>query len=279
MPLLRSVRTLLRDIYIFTWDAVLTLANLFAPNLKPGRVITGGHPGADGKWPEYIPPGVGDSRSACPALNALANHDGRNIKFTEMTRTVRQSFNFAQTFSHFVSSYGADTLLKDYGRDTFDLAELNMHNGIEHDASLTRQDAKFEPDQSKPHLPFIHEFLGSATGTDQRGNRLLTPADISRYSGKRRAEGRAKNLEFTLDKAHKMFGSSNACTLLKIFGGRIPDLEPFLIEERIPQGWEPQVRSRLGITFLTFNRTVLKVENAIKEEPVAAAPAEGETAS
>ncbi|KAJ7452007.1 Chloroperoxidase, partial [Mycena latifolia] len=235
--------------------------------------------------PEYIPPGVGDSRSACPALNALANHGvsllsryGRNIKFTEMTRTVRQSFNFASTFSHFVSSYGADTLLKDYGRDTFDLAELTMHNGIEHDASLTRQDAKFEPDQSKPYLPFIHEFLGSATGKDQAGNPLLTPADISRYSGKRRAEGRAKNPEFTLDKAHKMFGSFHACTLLKIFGGRIAALEPFLIEERIPQGWEPQVRSRMGITFFTFNRTVLKVENAIKEELVTAAPAEVEAA-
>ncbi|KAJ7479040.1 Chloroperoxidase [Mycena latifolia] len=236
MPLLRSLRTLLRDTYIFARDALLTLANLFAPNLKPGRVITGAHPGADGTWPEYIPPGVGDSRSACPVLNALANHDGRNIKFTEMTRTVRQSFNFASTFSHFMSSYGADTLLKNYGRDTFDLAELNMHNGIEHDASLTR------------------------------GNPLLTPADISRYSGKRRAEGRAKNPD------------SNACTLLKIFGGRIAALEPFLIEERIPQGWEPQVRSRMGITFFTFNRTVVKVENAIKEELVTAAPAEVEAA-
>jgi len=28
-------------------------------------------------------------------------------------------------------------LNKNYWKDTFDLAELNVHNGIEHDASLT----------------------------------------------------------------------------------------------------------------------------------------------
>lgn len=31
---------------------------------------------------------------------------------------------------------------KDYAKDTFDLKDLDLHNGIEHDASLTRA---FEP--------------------------------------------------------------------------------------------------------------------------------------
>jgi hypothetical protein len=53
---------------------------------------------------------------------------------------------------------------------------------------------------------------------------------------------------------------------LTIFGGKIADLKPFLIEERISEGWEPRIRSRMGLTFLTFNSTVLKVENAIKEK-------------
>lgn len=30
-------------------------------------------------------------------------------------------------------------LNKDYSKDTFDLEEINLHNGIEHDASLTRE--------------------------------------------------------------------------------------------------------------------------------------------
>jgi len=30
-------------------------------------------------------------------------------------------------------------LNRNYGKDTFDLADLDLHNGIEHDASLTRK--------------------------------------------------------------------------------------------------------------------------------------------
>ncbi|KAJ7446557.1 Chloroperoxidase [Mycena latifolia] len=269
---LSSAQTAFRNFYIFAWDAVLTLANLVAPTLKLGSVVPHGSLGAGGKWPEYLPPGVGDSRSACPALNALANHgilphDGRNIKFTDMTRAVRTSFNFATTFCIFVPRYAADMLHKNYTTDTFDLAELSLHNGIEHDASRTRQDAKFELDQGKPYLPFITELLASATGKDKAGDLILMPADVSHYSSKHRAKARVTNPEFTLEKAHKMFGSSNASTLLTIFGGRLGDLEPLLVEERIPKGWEPRVLSRMGLTMLTFNSTVLTVENGIEEKP------------
>ncbi|KAJ6603250.1 Chloroperoxidase [Mycena vulgaris] len=283
MFLLSSAGKLLQNIYIFIWDALLTIFNLLTPNLKVGSVVPHGSPGADGKWPDFVPPKEGDSRSACPALNALANHgilphDGRNVKFSEITHAVRTSFNFAPTFSRFVPGVAADMLHKNPKTDMCDLADISLHNGIEHDASLTRQDAKFDPDQGKPHIPFITELLGSASGNDSDGNRILTAADLSRYSGKRRAEAKATNPEFTLDKFHKTFGSANSSTLLAIFGGKIADLEPFLNEERIPQGWEPKVRFRMGLTFLAFNTTVLKVERGIKEEPFAA-PEESHSAA
>ena len=63
-----------QDIGVLTWDFGLFLLNLVTPNLKVDHVTPQGHPGADGKWPEYIPPKDGDSRCCCPALNALANH-------------------------------------------------------------------------------------------------------------------------------------------------------------------------------------------------------------
>ncbi|KAJ7235150.1 Chloroperoxidase [Mycena haematopus] len=262
---------LLYNIYIFTWDAFLALINLVTPSLKVGTVVPQGCPGAGGKWPTFVPPGEGDSRSACPGLNALANHgilphDGRNIKFTDMTTTVRTTFNFAPTFSNFVPHYLADVLHKNYNKDMCDLADVSLHNGIEHDASLTRQDFKYEPDQGKPYLPFIEDLLSSATGKDQDGTRMLTAADLSRFSSKRRAESRATNPDFTLDEFHKLFGSANTSTLLAIFGGRVADLAPFLTEERIPDGWESRARSRMGLTFLAHNRTVFKVEHGIKEE-------------
>lgn len=53
--------------------------------------------------------------------------------------------------------------------------------------------------------------------------------------------------------------------MLTIMGGRVEDLEPFLIEERIPDGWEPRIRSRVGFTMQAFNGTVLKVDSKTKK--------------
>ncbi|KAJ7092392.1 Chloroperoxidase [Mycena belliarum] len=273
MPLLESAAKLFRLVYILCWDLSLTLVNLVTPSLKPGRIVPHESPGAGGKWPEFVPPKEGDSRCACPMLNALANHgilphDGRNIRFTELTQTVRTSYNFASTFCVFVPRYAADLLLKNYKTDTFDLAELSQHNGIEHDASLTRQDAEYDPDQSRVHLPFVNALLACASGKDRAGHVRLTPADVSRYSSTRRAAARATNPAFTLSRTHKMFGSSNSSTLLTILGGRVADVEVFLKEERIPAGWEPRAAHRMGLTMLAFQRTVLKVECAIDEGAV-----------
>jgi hypothetical protein len=66
----------------------------------------------------------------------------------------------------------------------------------------------FEPDQGKPHVQFIKELLAEATGKDENGKAILTIEDLSRYSSKRRADARAKNPEFTLEKIHKTFGST-----------------------------------------------------------------------
>jgi len=118
-------------------------------------------------------------------------------------------------------------LKRDYKKGTFDLADLDLHNGIEHDWSLTRmrqlpwntrvvanpplvigEDSAVSPDQSKPHVPFIKELLASASGKDKDGNVLLTPKDLSEFSAKRRVESRESNPHFTTSLFHRMFGSS-----------------------------------------------------------------------
>ncbi|KAF7358966.1 putative sterigmatocystin biosynthesis peroxidase stcC [Mycena sanguinolenta] len=224
--------TFVHNVYIFSWDALLAFYNVVTPNLKEGKVVPKGCPGAGGKWPPYVAPGEGDSRSACPALNAMANH-GRfsSLSARRYTPTCLR-----------IGIVLITTRTCDPG-----------------------QDYKYDPDQGKPYLPYIEELLASASGKDKDGNVMLTPEDLSRYSSKRRTEARATNPEFTLDTFHKMFGSANSSTLLTIFGGRLADLEPILTEERIPEGWESRIRSRMGLTFMAFNRTVFKVEGGIKE--------------
>lgn len=54
--------------------------------------------------------------------------------------------------------------------------------------------------------------------------------------------------------------------MLVAFGGRVKDLEMWLLEERFPDGWETKIRERLGITFAQFNLTVAKVELGVSEK-------------
>ncbi|KAG7095701.1 hypothetical protein E1B28_006415 [Marasmius oreades] len=264
---MNPIAKLFQSAKVFTWDFMLVLVNTFTPNLKSGEVVAQGHPGYKGKWPDYQPPKDGDSRCACPALNALANHgilprDGKNISFKEMGRVVNESYNFAPSFCFFVPNYSANFMNKNYSKDTFDLAELSQHNAIEHDASLTREDTHFNADQSKPHIPFVEELLSYATGKDSEGRALLTADDIARYSAKRRADSQANNPEFSLETIHKFFSSSNNSTMLRIFGGRVDDLRTMLVEERIPEGWESVCQARKGLTMASFNRTAMTVEKA-----------------
>jgi hypothetical protein len=72
------------------------------------------------------------------AILGLLPHDGKNIKFSELGDKIRETYNFAPSFCLFVPNYAATMLGKDFNKDTFDLQELDLHNGIEHDASLTR---------------------------------------------------------------------------------------------------------------------------------------------
>lgn len=51
--------------------------------------------------------------------------------------------------------------------------------------------------------------------------------------------------------------------MLTIFGGRIADLKPMLMEERIVDGWQPRILDRFGLTMAAFNFTVLPVENGV----------------
>lgn len=69
-----KVKKLATTTTVLSWDLVLVLINLLTPNHKPGWVVPKGHAGFHGEWPDFVAPKPGDSRSCCPALNAMANH-------------------------------------------------------------------------------------------------------------------------------------------------------------------------------------------------------------
>ncbi|KAG2157512.1 Chloroperoxidase [Suillus clintonianus] len=259
------------DVKIMSWDVILTLLNVVGKKHHIGDVTPEGHPGYGGYWPEFRPPQETDSRCSCPGLNALANHgiishSGRGISFVELDRHVRATYNISSTLSSFVPHYAARMLKRSYKDDTFDLEELDLHNGIEHDASLLRLDAAFQPNQSTKHVPYIEELLAAASGKDKDGNVVITTKDLSKLLGKRRAVARAVNQEFSLKSFHKLFGCANASLLLSTFGGRVDHLQSFLLDERFPEGWESHVRQPRGLTLVNFNKLALSIEFGVREK-------------
>jgi hypothetical protein len=127
-------------------------------------------------------------------------------------------------FTYFVPYLFASMLGRDYHTETLDLADLALHNGIEHDASLCRADTAHDADQSKIHIAFIERMLASASGppataetqvaatagadSGPNGEKTLTAKDLAFHLGLRRAESRMDNPDFSLALIHKGFGSA-----------------------------------------------------------------------
>jgi hypothetical protein len=80
MGLFSSVSNFFFDLWIMSWDVLLTLLNLVRRKRRVGHVTPQGHPGYGGYWPEFRAPQEGDSRCSCPALNAMANHGKRSYE-------------------------------------------------------------------------------------------------------------------------------------------------------------------------------------------------------
>lgn len=74
MGILHKINAQVINLLIMQYDLGLAILNIITPALKPGQVVPKGKPGHGLSWPEYVAPKEGDSRSACPMLNAMANH-------------------------------------------------------------------------------------------------------------------------------------------------------------------------------------------------------------
>ena len=62
---------------------------------------------------------------------------------------------------------------KDYWTDSMSLSDFNAHNVIEHDGSIVREDAYFQPDQGVPSVDVINGLLRSASGTATIGRQRV----------------------------------------------------------------------------------------------------------
>ncbi|KAF4221923.1 hypothetical protein CNMCM8980_006191 [Aspergillus fumigatiaffinis] len=249
----------IRDIYYVT-------ANLFLPRCKVGSVVPSDQPGHGGVWPQFQAPiQATDSRSPCPALNALANHDvlprnGKHISYKQISHAIQHAYNLAPSLADQLT---ASAYQLDQGRGWIDLQDLSALNVIQHDASFTRPDIAFCPDQSVPHSDLVDRFLSHASN-----DKFLSLDDIVYFSGLRRAESKRSNGQYSMTWSflHKFFGSGNNALMHSIFGRDVEDLRVWLAEERFPDHWEPRNREARGHTIMQAMSKTLIIELNINEK-------------
>jgi len=139
-------------------------------------------PDNDPRFTDFRPAGSNDSRSPCPGLNALANHgflnrDGRNITIPGLLVGLAEGLNVGPDFTILIGALG---LLSSPAPllGSFDLSDLDQHDfPIEHDGSLSRQDAYYGNDYSfyNPHWQQVLSFYDGLNVTNTK------QASLARY--------------------------------------------------------------------------------------------------
>ncbi|KAI7787299.1 hypothetical protein LA080_016373 [Diaporthe eres] len=97
---------------------------------------------------QFAPAGPGDIRGPCPMLNALANQgflprNGQNIDENTTAKALDTALNIPPEFGKLLHKAAVRTNPTGNVTNSFNLDHLARHNILEHDASLSRQDAAF----------------------------------------------------------------------------------------------------------------------------------------
>ncbi|KAF3067287.1 putative sterigmatocystin biosynthesis peroxidase stcC [Daldinia childiae] len=118
---------------------LISLPVAFGITLAAASEFPEGHP--------WIAPGPNDFRGPCPMLNTLSNHQflphtGRNITKDKVISAMSSALNFDESLASLM--FDMATIANPEPNATFfTLDQLNVHNVLEHDGSLSRTDAFF----------------------------------------------------------------------------------------------------------------------------------------
>lgn len=102
MGIAQKLLKVFTDLFVMTWDLWLAALNILLPQHKSGHVVAAGVPGHNGKWPQYVAPRKGDSRSACPMLNAMVRQlFGKSPLFSSHPRNKAAHIAYRRTMASF----------------------------------------------------------------------------------------------------------------------------------------------------------------------------------
>ncbi|KAL8420602.1 hypothetical protein RB594_003406 [Gaeumannomyces avenae] len=214
-------------------------------------------------------PGPGDRRSPCPGLNALANHgylprDGFNISAEQYFKAVDEGINFSRDTIQKLVAMGL-SISTTGNNNTFHLDDINKHNAIEHDSSLSRNDAFFGDNHS------FNPTIWNATRA-WFTEPVIDREHAARAVVQRLVAAKASNPGFGLTEDQERLAVGATALFMSALGDKVNGtvrrdyVRAFFEEERLPaaEGWcRAQKPVSLADIGLLFNKL-----NAAKPAPI-----------
>ncbi|KAJ7023375.1 Cloroperoxidase [Mycena alexandri] len=189
----------------------------------------------------WIAPTATDVRSPCPGLNTLANHGylprtGMNITISQILGAALQGFNVDADAIIQAAKFG---LLSGNAPETMNLDALSLHNLIEHDASLSRNDFALGD-----NLHF-NETVFSTLANSNPGVDFYNTTSAGLVQHARLTDSVARNPNVTNTLKEHLLRSRESSLYLSIMGDPLTGVAPkqfvqiFFREERLPiaEGW------------------------------------------
>ncbi|KAJ7481289.1 Cloroperoxidase [Mycena galericulata] len=210
-----------------------------------------------------------DQRSPCPGLNTLANHgylprSGQNFTVTQIMEAALKGFNMNWDPILFVAKFGLLSGADATTFETMSLGALSLHNLIEHDASISRND--FGPDGTGDNVHF-NETTFSVLANVNPGKDYYDGTSAGEVQRARLAHSIATNPNVTNTEKEFKLRSRESAFYLSIFGNPLTGIAPkqfvqiFFREERLPfaEGWQ---KPTTLITSDTLNPISHVIQNA-----------------
>ena len=174
-------------------------------------------------------------RSPCPALNILANHsyidnDGKNLTIDKITNAVNEVFGVSKSITKlglYITKYRCKL------KENFTLADISIHNGMEHDVSLFHDDVSKNPKYHQVSTKAVDDFIDIANQQD--ANKFFTKETIENHYNNRLAI--SKKTESFYYGWFQLFVSFFERYLLYnvlVKSHKIEDLKTIILEEKLP---------------------------------------------
>ncbi|KAJ3172351.1 hypothetical protein HK101_011155 [Irineochytrium annulatum] len=194
----------------------------------------------------------------CPFTNSLANHgylDRHQMTYENITSALESVLLLDSALSNLFASASMPLGSKlPNGTEVVSLAQLDKHNKIEHDASLTRNDIS-TGDNTHFNSTLFDELLSfSSDGS------YITIAELARFRVSREKYSRATDKDFTFGVRQQVTAYGEAALLYESMRDdsdkiRVDWIKVLFQEERFPVelGWKPRPLGIIKIASLALN--------------------------